>query len=49
MTAEQRTMIRDLGTLALSTVVSAKYSEAARRLRELLTTVQGVARELNEA
>lgn len=48
LSAEQRTMMRDLGTLALSVEVSAKYSDATFKVRELLNTVQEIARELNE-
>jgi twitching motility protein PilJ len=41
-------MMRDLGTLALSVDVSAKYSAATARVRELLATVQDVAKDLNQ-
>lgn len=46
---EQRNMMRDLGTLALSVDVSTKYSQATAKVRELLATVQDVAKDLNEA
>jgi twitching motility protein PilJ len=45
---EQRNMMRDLGTLALSVDVSTKYSQATAKVRELLATVQDVAKDLNE-
>ncbi len=48
ITSEQRGMMRDLGTLALSVDVSTKYSAATARVRELLATVQDVAKDLNE-
>lgn len=45
----QRDLMRDLGTLALSVDVASRYSVATVRVRELLTTVQEVARDLNDA
>jgi len=49
MAPDQRQMMRDLGTLALSVDVSTKYSAATARVRELLATVQDVAKDLNQA
>ncbi len=46
---EQRQMMRDLGTLALSVDVSNKYNGAATRVNELLTTIREVAKDRNEA
>ncbi|MBI4401869.1 MAG: HAMP domain-containing protein [Nitrospirae bacterium] len=43
----QRGMMRDLGALALSVDVANKYSAATVRVRELLSTVQDVAKDLN--
>jgi twitching motility protein PilJ len=47
--AEERARMRDLGTLAISVDVSSKYSQATGKVRELLATVQDVAKDLNEA
>ncbi|MDE3117760.1 MAG: HAMP domain-containing protein [Nitrospirota bacterium] len=49
MSPDQRAMMRDLGLLALSVDVSTKYSAATGRVRELLNTVQDVAKDLNQA
>ncbi|MEW6544987.1 MAG: methyl-accepting chemotaxis protein [Nitrospirota bacterium] len=49
LTPDQRTMMRDLGLLALSVDVSNKYSQATARVRDLLATVREVAKDLNEA
>ncbi|WP_447974017.1 HAMP domain-containing methyl-accepting chemotaxis protein [Nitrospira sp. Kam-Ns4a] len=49
LSAEQQTLMRDLGTLAISVEVAGKYSEATQRVRALLNTVREVARDLNEA
>ncbi len=46
---EQRQMMRDLGTLALSVEVANKYNAATTRVNELLTTIREVAKDLNEA
>jgi twitching motility protein PilJ len=48
LTPEQRQMMRELGGLALSVEVAKKYSDAASKVHELLITVQGVARDLND-
>ncbi|HZS12174.1 MAG TPA: methyl-accepting chemotaxis protein [Nitrospirales bacterium] len=49
LSPDQRTMMRDLGTLALSVEVSSKYSDATIKLRRLLDTVQEIAKDMNEA
>ncbi len=49
MAPDQRAMMRDLGTLALSVDVSTKYSAATARVSELLKTVQDVAKDLNDS
>lgn len=46
---EQRQMMRDLGTLALSVEVANKYNAATTRVNELLTTIRDVAKDLNDA
>jgi twitching motility protein PilJ len=45
---DQRTAMRELGQLALSVEIADKYSAASKQLRQLLGTVQEVAKELNE-
>jgi twitching motility protein PilJ len=45
---DQKQGMRELGQLALSVDVANKYSKAATRLRELMTTIRDVAKELNE-
>jgi twitching motility protein PilJ len=46
---EQKQSMRDLGNLALSVEVANKYSTATLRVRELMTTIRDLARELNES
>jgi twitching motility protein PilJ len=48
LSLEQRQMMRDLGGLALSIDVAKKYSDATERVRDLLETVRGVAKDLND-
>jgi twitching motility protein PilJ len=48
LSLEQRQMMRDLGGLALSVDVAKKYTEATERLYDLLVTVRGVAKDLND-
>ena len=45
---DQRTAMRELGQLALSVEIADKYSAASKQLRQLLGTVQEVAKDLNE-
>ncbi len=45
---DQRQAMRDLGNLALSVEVANKYSKATYRVRELMTTIREVAKELND-
>jgi len=49
LTEEQRQMMRDLGTLAISVEVGTKYNAATTRVRELLTTIRDVAKDLNDS
>ncbi|MFO0706020.1 MAG: methyl-accepting chemotaxis protein [Nitrospira sp.] len=48
LSEEQRQNMRDLGNLALSVEVAGKYSTATLRVRELMTTIREVAKDLNE-
>jgi len=41
--------MRDLGNLALSVEVAAKYNSATLRVRELMTTIREIAKELNDS
>ncbi len=46
---DQKQAMRDLGNLALSVEVANKYSTATLRVRELMTTIREIAKELNES
>jgi len=46
---EQKQSMRDLGNLSLSVEVANKYSAATLRVRELMTTIRELAKELNES
>lgn len=48
LTNDQQNMMRDLGSLALSVEVAQKYNSATQGVRELLATVQEVARDRND-
>jgi twitching motility protein PilJ len=48
LSEDQRQAMRDLGNLALSVEVAGKYSTATLRVRELMTTIQEIAKELND-
>ena len=45
---DQKQSMRDLGNLALSVEVAAKYNTATTRVRELMTTIREIAKELND-
>lgn len=49
LSEEQKQSMRDLGNLALSVEVANKYSTATLRVRELMTTIRDLAKELNES
>ena len=49
LTEEQRQMMRDLGTLALSVEVATKYNAASSKVRDLLATIREVAKDLNDS
>ncbi|ALA58266.1 HAMP domain-containing methyl-accepting chemotaxis protein [Nitrospira moscoviensis] len=46
---DQKQAMRDLGNLALSVEVANKYSTATLRVRELMSTIREIAKELNES
>jgi twitching motility protein PilJ len=48
LTDEQKQGMRDLGQFALSVEVANKYGVATLRVRELMTTIREVAKELND-
>lgn len=48
LSEDQRQGMKDLGNLALSVEVANKYSTATLRVRELMTTIREVAKELND-
>jgi twitching motility protein PilJ len=48
LTEEQRRALKDLGHLALSVEVTNKYNQATLRVRELMTTIRELAKELND-
>ncbi|TKS61908.1 MAG: methyl-accepting chemotaxis protein [Nitrospira sp.] len=48
LTDNQKQAMKDLGTFALSIDVANKYSKATLRVRELMTTIREVAKELND-
>lgn len=45
---DQKQGMRDLGNLSLSVEVANKYSTATLRVRELMTTIQALAKDLND-
>ncbi len=48
LTTAQREMMRNLGTLALNVEVADRYDAANVKIRELLTTIREVAKDLND-
>jgi twitching motility protein PilJ len=48
LSEEQRQSLKDLGHFALSGEVANKYTQSTFRVRELMTTIRDVAKELNE-
>ncbi len=46
---DQKQSMRDLGNLALSVEVAGKYNTATLRVRELMTTIREIAKELNDS
>ncbi|MEQ1626996.1 MAG: methyl-accepting chemotaxis protein [Nitrospira sp.] len=49
LSEDQKQSMRDLGNLSLSVEVANKYSTATLRVRELMTTIRDLAKELNES
>ncbi|NOS77345.1 MAG: methyl-accepting chemotaxis protein [Nitrospira sp.] len=49
LSEDQKQSMRDLGNLSLSVEVANKYSTATLRVRELMTTIRELAKELNES
>ncbi|MEQ1795231.1 MAG: methyl-accepting chemotaxis protein [Nitrospira sp.] len=49
LSEDQKQSMRDLGNLALSVEVANKYSAATLRVRELMTTIRELAKELNDS
>jgi twitching motility protein PilJ len=48
MSADTKTLMRDLANLSTSTEVSAKYGAATRRVDEMVLTAREVAKDLND-
>lgn len=48
LSEDQKQSMRDLANLALNVEVSSKYSMATLRVRELMTTIREVAKDLND-
>lgn len=48
LSEDQKQSMKDLGNLALSVEVAGKYSNATLRVRELMTTIREIAKELND-
>ncbi|HXV69240.1 MAG TPA: methyl-accepting chemotaxis protein [Nitrospira sp.] len=48
LSEEQRQSLKDLGHFALSGEVANKYTQSTLRVRELMTTIREVAKELND-
>ena len=48
LSEDQKQSMRDLGNLALNVEVASKYSTATLRVRELMTTIREVAKDLND-
>ncbi|MCC6139856.1 MAG: methyl-accepting chemotaxis protein [Nitrospira sp.] len=49
LSEDQKQSMRDLGNLSLSVEVANKYNTATLRVRELMTTIRELAKELNES
>ena len=48
LSADTKTLMRDLGNLSVSTEVSAKYGAATKRVDEMVITAREVAKDLND-
>jgi twitching motility protein PilJ len=48
LSADTKTLMRDLGSLSVATEVSAKYGAATRRVDEMVMTAREVAKDLND-